>query len=66
MMTDNAFASLIFLLSVRCGDTGKGGAEHRGFLQMMFTHIRCNKQVICSLVGLSFLGHTEFHRELSE
>ncbi len=38
MMTDNALANFIFLRNVGGGDTGRRGAEHRGFLQLWFTH----------------------------
>ncbi len=38
MMTDNALADLGTLWVLGSGDTGRGGAEHRGFLQLWFTH----------------------------
>ena len=37
MMTDNALANFIFLRNVGGGDTGRRGAEHRGFLQLETT-----------------------------
>ncbi len=38
MMTDNALANFTFLWNAGRGDTGKRGAEHRGFLLLWFTH----------------------------
>ncbi|NHI83316.1 MAG: hypothetical protein EAX81_03325 [Candidatus Thorarchaeota archaeon] len=38
MMVDNALANLGIHWIPRGGDTGKRGAEHRGFMQLWFTH----------------------------
>lgn len=38
MNVDNALANLEVLWTLRGGDTGKRGAEHRGFFQLRFTH----------------------------
>jgi hypothetical protein len=38
MIADNALANLEIHWILRGGDTGKRGAEHRGFLQLWFTH----------------------------
>jgi len=38
MKTDNTLANLDTNLISRGGDTGRRGAEHRGFLQLWFTH----------------------------
>jgi hypothetical protein len=32
MIADNTLANFTFRWNVESGDTGKGGAEHRGFL----------------------------------
>ena len=39
MMIDNTLANFTFQWNVGSGDTGKRGAEHRGFLLLWFTHI---------------------------
>ena len=48
MIVDKALANCEFLWSLQGGDTGKGGAEHRSFLEVRFTQQL--KQVIRRLV----------------
>ena len=43
MMIDNALANLEVHRSSRSGDTGKRGAEHRGYFKLSFTHHRRNR-----------------------
>jgi hypothetical protein len=38
MMTDNASANSEVMWISEGGDTGRRGAEHRGFLKLWFTH----------------------------
>jgi hypothetical protein len=40
MNIDNALANCKPVLSLRGGDTGKRGAEHRSIFQLRFTHFR--------------------------
>ncbi len=43
MMTDKALANLRLYRSLGGGDTGKGRVEHRNFLQLSVTHMKCKK-----------------------
>jgi len=43
MIADNALANLDVLWISRGGNTGKIGAEHRGFLLLWFTHNESKK-----------------------
>ncbi len=47
MKSDNALVNSGLFLSLEGGDTGRGRAEHRNFLQLWFTHyiVRCGSEV---------------------
>ncbi len=49
-MIDNALANCGFLWNSPGGDTGRRGAEHRGFVLLWFTH-NDNETVSSSLDG---------------
>jgi hypothetical protein len=43
MMTDKAPANFRLYRSLGGGDTGRGRVEHRNFLQLSVTHMKCKK-----------------------
>ena len=43
MMTDKGPANLRLYWNLGGGDTGRGRVEHRNFLQLSVTHMKCKR-----------------------